>query len=210
MFNFLKRSEVYSWESNLLINIFKMLPNEYDIYIKQINDGLLRKVNFNSNVMANYIGFSYNKNVVHKYENVRLGVFSLEGILVFDIETKQYIDFNIHISDGLITGYSTPHSKKHRLDITKIDIGNLRKRFWTNSILKEVESILDADELKYISINDLYAICIGKNKYYHLFDLDDGDFIGIDTNKNVYAISHDPFEIKQIGTSILDILRSRK
>lgn len=210
MFNFLKRTEVYSWEIDLLINIFKILPREYNFYLRQIKDGLLRNVNFHSNVTANYVGFSYNKSIVSKYENVRFGVFSLEGILVFDNERKEFIDFNIHFCDGLITGYSTPNNKKFRPDTTKIDVRNLAKKFWPNSILSEVKSILSHDEIKYISTNELYAVVLFKKKYYHLFDLEDGDFVGFDADKKVYAISHDPFEIKQIDTSILDVLIGRE
>jgi hypothetical protein len=44
--------------------------------------------------------------------------------------------------------------------------------------------------------------------YYHLRDLEDGDFIGIDADKIIYKITHDPFEIIPLNETLEQLLRN--
>lgn len=48
--------------------------------------------------------------------------------------------------------------------------------------------------------------------YYHIYDLKDGDgdFIGIDEKKNVYKITHDPYEITLLEKTLIELLRENK
>ena len=47
-----------------------------------------------------------------------------------------------------------------------------------------------------------------RNKeYFHIKDLEDGDFIGIDERKVVYKITHDPMEVKALDKKIMDVLK---
>ena len=51
------------------------------------------------------------------------------------------------------------------------------------------------EEISLLNTSDIYKIELNGKIYYHLKDLEDGDFIGIDTQKNIYLITHDPFKI---------------
>ena len=48
--------------------------------------------------------------------------------------------------------------------------------------------------------------------YYHVQDITDGDgdFIGIDADKNVYEFRHDPFEITLLTEPLETILKNNK
>ena len=68
-------------------------------------------------------------------------------------------------------------------------------------------SLLTKQELANINENDIYASNLNGKDYYHLKELEDGDFIGIDTDNHIYLIAHDPFEIKNIERSkLLELL----
>jgi hypothetical protein len=54
----------------------------------------------------------------------------------------------------------------------------------------------------------VYEVILNGNVYFHIQDLEDGDFIGIDENKAFYKITHDPFEITKIDTSLKKIIES--
>ncbi|MEY3451193.1 MAG: hypothetical protein RL711_1019, partial [Bacteroidota bacterium] len=43
--------------------------------------------------------------------------------------------------------------------------------------------------------------------YYHLKDIEDGDFLGIDIHKNIYKITHDPFEINLQKNELINVLK---
>jgi hypothetical protein len=38
--------------------------------------------------------------------------------------------------------------------------------------------------------------------------LEDGDFIGMDYQKNIYVITHDPYEIKPLKGSLIEVVKS--
>ncbi|WP_162842699.1 hypothetical protein [Mucilaginibacter pineti] len=42
--------------------------------------------------------------------------------------------------------------------------------------------------------------------YFHIKDLEDGDFIGIDSDKIIYKITHDPCEIIPLPESLKTVL----
>ena len=40
--------------------------------------------------------------------------------------------------------------------------------------------------------NDIYGIVLKGKSYYHLRDIEEGNFMVIDEEKNVYTITHNP------------------
>jgi len=58
------------------------------------------------------------------------------------------------------------------------------------------------------AIIDKYEVELADKMYYHLFDMEDGDFIGIDKKKKVYEITHDPYEATLVDNNLLTFLKS--
>ena len=63
------------------------------------------------------------------------------------------------------------------------------------------------EEKSLISPSEVYSIFIEDKEYFHIRDLEDGDFIGIDKDKVVYKITHDPMEVKRLEKELLEVLR---
>ena len=206
MFNLFRRSKIAEWEKQLLINVFSLLSEQYSIYKEQVEKGLLNKVFFSSHPTKNYVGFSYNS-IVSKYEKTKLKGFILDGISVFDKKINSYTPFRLHIYTGLIIGYSTPEVDKFVPDISQIKIENIKEIEFSNHDFVDISKILSNDEIRILNSDDVYIIELEGKKIYHLKDLEDGDFIGMDENKNIYEITHDPYEMKLLNTSLDKILK---
>jgi hypothetical protein len=183
----------------LLINIFSKLPPEFNYLNDQVEAGILNRVFFISTPIPNYVGFTYNGDVVNKFDKKPDNGFKIKGVKVYDKLSKSFIDFEIRIVHGLVTGYSTPNNKKISLDINKIDVSGLRIVYNTNSVYDKIRPLLKPEYVKSVSPDDVYEVELDGKVYYHLQDLEDGDFIGMDDEGKHYEITHDPYEIKEIS-----------
>ncbi|MDQ0106566.1 hypothetical protein J2T02_001677 [Chitinophaga terrae (ex Kim and Jung 2007)] len=198
MFNLFKRSKVADWERQLLINIFGLMPAEFSYLKEQVQAGLLKRVSFGSSVRKNFVGFSYNGNVSKNYERKSDRGFVIKDVKVFDNLTQSYINFDIIVYFGLVIGYATPDNAKIQLDIHKIDISQLQIRYNQNLLYDKIKPLLKPHYIKTVSPADVFEVELDGKIYYHLQDLEDGDFIGMDDNGRYYEITHDPYEIKEI------------
>jgi hypothetical protein len=197
MFKFFKRKnkiDLHGWEKELFSNIFKLLGNDYIGIEKQISEGIIESVRIDSKT-PNYYSFRLNIPLLNKYENRKEQLFNINGIRIFDKFTQSYKYITIDLGFGLILGYSIKDVLNFNPDVNKIDISLVNKYYYENDDYKTIEFLFTKDELELINISDVYKVELDGNIYYHIKDLDDGDFIGIDIHKNIYKITHDPFEI---------------
>ncbi|MFB6456297.1 hypothetical protein ACE38W_13575 [Chitinophaga sp. Hz27] len=171
-----------------------MLPDDFAYLAKQVNDGLLVRISRKSTVRPNYIGFSYG-DVVRKYERKSDNGFLIKGTKVYDTLSNEYIEFNIVVGYGLVLGYFTPNNDKFKLDVDKIDLSDTRILYDKNSDFDKIKKHLTKDQQKQISPDDVYPIELEGTTYYHLKDLEDGDFVGMDEEGNAYQVTHDPYQI---------------
>jgi hypothetical protein len=206
--NLFNLNKVKEWEKEVLINVFTLLGDEYINYSNQIKENLLSNYLLSSDAFPNLVRFTYSQEVAEIYRQKIGEIFTLKGIKVFDFISNNYIDFFINISHGLVTGYFTPNNKKFKLDINKITISNLQKEYWGDADYKEIEDILDESERDLINRYDVHEVILNDKTYYNIREIGDGDFIGIDTNKNIYKITHDPYEIVRIEKSLLEVLNN--
>lgn len=200
-----KRREIETWEINVLQNIAEQLPEEYKYLRSQLQDGILRKARTDSDVISNYVDFSYNPEVVNKYDNMKMQDFRLTGIEVYDEISSGYIYMDIYVASGLIAGYSTSKSKP-RLDPSRIKMVHYKKVYLENADFDSIKHLLNTEELKLINPSAVYEVVLKGKTYYHLKDLEDGDFIGIDENKQLYRIMHDPYEITLIDRDLTSVM----
>lgn len=197
---------VEPWEITLLENIFYLLPNEYKHFGKQIKSGLLKRVIIGSKIIPNYIGFSYNPVMSKQFENNKGRHMCLKGIKVFDQGSGMYTGIEIHIMHNLIAGYSTPQIKDFQPDVNRIVVESFQRVYFGNEDYEKIKNMLDETELALINPSDVFEVEINGNIYYHLKDLEDGDFIGVGTDKKMYKITHDPYCITELKLPLKGVL----
>jgi hypothetical protein len=197
MFNLFKRKkkvQLFGWEKELFKNIFTLLGNEYSNFEKQISEGIIESVRFNKDI-TDFISFKLNVVLLNKFEIKKEQLFTLKGIQVYDKTSCQYKHLKFEIGYGLILGYSVSEILNFNPDINKIKIHSAYKIFVENDDFKNIQFLFNHEELNLLNASDVYKIELNGKIYYHLKDLEDGDFIGIDRQRNIYLITHDPFKI---------------
>ncbi|KOP39612.1 hypothetical protein DBB36_14455 [Flavobacterium sp. WLB] len=197
MFNFFKSKKsihLNGWENELLENIFKALGNDYLRFEKQIAEGIIESVRFDKK-SQDYISFKLNISLLNKYEKKNEQLFVVKGVKVFDKISSQYKSFDIFIGYGLVLGYSVQDIFKFDPDINQIKTELVYNFFYENEDFDKIKFLFTEEELKFLNASDIYEVSLNDKIYYHLKDLEDGDFLGIDISGNIFVITHDPFEI---------------
>jgi hypothetical protein len=206
MFSFFKKKNVFNSNMNdIFIKICRSLPDKYSFLYHQVKDGIILSVKKQD---AQYNKFVLNNNLLNKYEDKNGRYYAIKRIRLSDRETTKTL-LALRVGYWIILGYSIENDSLLNLtnDRINIDTSNISIEFFDdNNIIKDLFS---KEELKCITPNDVYEIELNGNLYYHIRDTKDGDFIAIDTNKNVYNITHDPFEIKLLSDSLLNILKDK-
>lgn len=208
MFNFFKRKEkshLNGWESELFQNIFKSLGNEYSTFEKQVSEGIIETVRIDKK-MPDYINFRLNIQILNKFEKKNEKMFTLNGIKILDKISREYKILNLDLGFGLILGYSVKDIHNFNPDIHKINVDSIYKVFYNNDDFDKIKSLFTNEEKDKINVSEVYEVELGGKIYYHLKDLEDGDFIGIDNNKNIFKITHDPFDIVKLNEDLENIL----
>ena len=203
MFGLFKRTKIEYWETQLLRNVIIKLPHEYRGLLNQIDNGLLKGVLIGISDISGYVAFTFHSDVLKKYDRVNELDFKLSNIKVYDKKLSGFLTFVIYISSGTISGYSLTGAKKHDIDVEKIDVSSFKKEFIGYSDYNRISDILDVHEKQLLNPSDVYSVFLEDKEYFHIKDIGDGDFIGIDLDNNLYKIRHDPFEISILTRSQL-------
>ncbi|MFD2584448.1 hypothetical protein ACFSR6_18265 [Pedobacter vanadiisoli] len=206
MFGLFRRTKIQPWELELLKNVLKRLPTEFRLYISHINKGLFRGVLIGLSDIPGYVGLSYHSEIYKKLYHSDGKNFRLEGITVFDTISAEYLQYTIYFSHGLINGYSLTEKKKVKIDIEKIDTTNVKLIFRENVDFNRLKKVLSSKELKLINPGDVYVVVLEDKEYFHLTDIEDGNFYALDMGKNLYKITHNPHYIEKVEVSLTDLL----
>lgn len=206
MFGLFRRTKLRDWELQLLRNVITALPAEHSSLINQLNDGLIRGVLTNKRLPGHF-GFTYHSDVFKKYERRQERDYRLTGINVFDNNSKSFLSFELFVSGGTICGYSLTGGPKAKIDVNKTEVSNYRKEYFEETDYNNILPLLTEAEKQLLNPSDVYIITIAQTDYYHILDLEDGDFLAIDDKKQVYKLTHDPMEVKLINMSLLEALK---
>lgn len=207
MFGLFKRTKIEIWEIDLLRNVIIKLPYEYSSLINQINDGLFRGVLEGVSDIPGYVAFTFHSNILKKYDKENERDFKLTNIKVYDNKSLGFVHYEVYVSSGTISGYSLGGSKKNNIDVSKVDVSGFKKEFIGESDYNRIMHVFNDEEKKLINPSEVYSIYVADEEYFHLKDLEDGDFIGMDENKVFYKISHDPMEVVVINKKLSEILK---
>ena len=68
-----------------------------------------------------------------------------------------------------------------------------------------VKTLLSPDDQKLINWSSAFEVEINGKQFYHLRDLNDGDFIGMDADGLFYEIHHDPLEVIGLDGNLSEV-----
>ncbi|MBB1150182.1 MULTISPECIES: hypothetical protein [unclassified Myroides] len=201
MFRFFKRTKIEIWEIDFLEEVFLKLADQIGIsYYNQVRAGLLRSVMLNSGDIPNYVGFTYHSAVYKRYYKPMEENYKISNILVKDFYSGKFLKVSIYMAYGIVTGYAIDQNhSKYKFITADIDIHSVKKMNIGENDNVKIYALLSNEEQKFVNKNDLYVISVKGKEYYHLKELEDGDFLGIDNNGESYKITHDPLEITLVS-----------
>lgn len=82
------------------------LPEKYAYLTAQITDGLFRGILLGGSDIPGYVAFTYNTEVLKKYDKVGEVNYKLTNIKVYDNKSSSLLMYEIYVSSGTISGYS--------------------------------------------------------------------------------------------------------
>lgn len=194
-------------ETELLSKIFATLPGDFRHFKEQIDAGIVTKGRSEGIRYPDSVRFFFDTPLLNKYEIKSERCFLLRGIEVFDLTTNTWVEFIIDCGYGIVMGYATPASAEFSPDSSRIRLNGFRKQFLDEDELDAMHTLLDPSDIDLINPSDFYELELDGKTYYHLADLEDGDFIGMDSEKMVYKFTHDPYEIQRLEGSISENLK---
>ena len=209
MFGLFKRTKIENWETDLLRNVIIKLPSEYSSLINQIKDGLFRGVLVGVSDIPGYVAFTFHSDVLKKYDIENERDFKLTNIKVYDNKSFGFVPYEIYVSSGTISGYSLGRNKKNNIDISKVDVSGFKKEFIGESDYNRIMHVLNEEEKKLLNPSEVYSIFILGKEFFHIKDLEDGNFIGMDECKVIYQIAHDPMEAVVINKKLSEVLKEK-
>ena len=205
IFNWFRKKDNYSKNTNnILIKICRSLPQAFQFLYKQMAEGIVVSVQ----KQATQYKFVLDTDCLNKYEDKKGRYFSINNIRIICDNENEGI-FNLRVGYGIALGYSINKNDilNFPVDRIKVDTSHILIQYYDEN--PSYKKFFTKEELQYIAPNDIYEIELKGNKYYHIKDTEDGDFIAVDLDKKVYQITHAPFEIKWLSDNLLAFLKIR-
>ncbi len=193
---------------DFLVACLKKLPSDiYGVYVSQLAEGIVRYVGdseFDNPSFRNYVSFTYNPKISVKYQDWNGRFWLVRGITVENRNQTEKTKVSIFFSHGLVCGYTFESGRDFDPDPGTIDVSNTTQEF-VDSPDPIVKSLLSSRDQELINWSDVYEVEVEGKTYFHLRDIGDGDFIGIDENSRFYEIRHDPIEVIGLDGSLGEI-----
>jgi hypothetical protein len=166
-------------------------------FIKQIEDGLIQGELKNLSDIKDYIAFSFDRTKHKQYFNKLGECFSISNIIIRDKLSSNRFEVALYFAHNIFCGYvfSSPVQDRRHITDYLVDISLINEGKIGENEFESIKQLFSNEELERINKNDIYSSNINGVLYYHIKELDDGNFIGINIDNNIYKISHDPFEV---------------
>ena len=209
MFTWLfKKKNTLKLHVALLQNIFNHLGADFDYIRRQLAEGIIIRYKRRDKPAPGYIYFRHKTDLFSKYF-VRLGRhLALRGIYVFDELSGDYAELEIKISGGVLMDYCAVGRLEVKPIVEKIKIENFRVQYLASTAdYEQIAHLLTPEEKDLLNPDEVYEVELEGKVYYHLCELGDGDFIGMDLEKRVYVITHDPYKITRQEGSPGEVLK---
>jgi hypothetical protein len=207
MFGLFKKKRDFKMEAALMKAIFSRLEG-FDNINKQLDEGIIIGSRLLKEPLPNYIKFLLNVELLNKYEDKLRPTFTIMGITVFDSKSAVTTEIQIEIWHGILVGYEPQSSTLESPDFETINTTGYWIEYSENAEFDPIKKLLTEEEIKLINPNEVYELELKGKSYYHIAELDNSDFIGMDLDKKIYKITHDPYEIVELQDSLKEILEN--
>ncbi|MEY9972696.1 hypothetical protein ABH966_003072 [Lysinibacillus sp. RC46] len=203
MFGFFRKKKSFEievdWFNKRLIAVLEKLPSKYSIYLKQIKEGILQGIFPVTGYLDNYIGVSFHREVVKKYEKKGEKSFSITGVKIFNKNMSKDVNLEIFFNNGVIAGVSSDVELiQFDLDLSKINIDFVKVKE------KEIEGTIKRKLLSWgirnFNESEVFEVKVEDRRMLHLRDLSDGDFLAIEDG-DFYIISISLKEVLKISSA---------
>jgi hypothetical protein len=230
MFIFGKREKT-NHDIILLKKICEKLPEKYDFLKKQVNDGIILDVNRTKQLIIydkNDIPVLYdpvllkkesgccqivfNNTLLKKYFKKPFRDYTIEDIIVKQKNNDDKVNVQLLVSYGVLVGcFIKKTIKSFTIDLESIDMDNVKEKYiMDESTWKSRKKLFSEEELRYINLEEVNEVEFNGKIYYSIFELEDGDFIGMDKKKHLYEITHDPYEITPIKETLIEYIKNNR
>ena len=181
--------------------LFVQLPTEFQFLHEHLQKGLYRRYDFNKE--KNYF-ISFDPEQSDK-SMVKGGNFEIKNIQI--ISDGQQYPLDLTIYQGLWIGFDTPKNikdfKNYQFDTSKVE--KAKSKFAADDKIKKLVKGLRSNEL---NLDDLSEMELEGKNYYQIRDLEDGNYIAIDSKGQVFGLTHDPFKIELLNKSVEGFVES--
>lgn len=208
--NFFNRTKIEEWEIKFLLLLLDNLGNKFNNFKEHLSMQYIKGVQFDKSTIPNFVSIKYTSEFYKKYEDKKGKYLRVVNILTEDVNSKRQLIVSAYFCYGILLGYALNEKlKKYILDLNKLDISQSKIEYLgESSALEKLKDLLSEIEYNSINSNDIYELKLGNKIIFHLKDLEDGDFIGIDQQNNIYKVTHDPYELNPIlRDNLLSILQ---
>ncbi|WP_102272260.1 hypothetical protein [Cytobacillus massiliigabonensis] len=191
MFSFFRKKKCIEMDvdrlNKMLVAVLEKLPSEYSIYLKQIKEGILQDIFPVTGYSDHYIGVSYQREVIKKYEKKGEKDYSITGVNIFNEKMSKDVQLEIFFSYGVIAGVSSDDELiLSDLDLNKINIEfiKVKEKPLDGTVKRELLSF----GIQSVNESEVFEVKVGDRRMLHLRDLSDGDFLAIEDG-DFYLIS---------------------
>lgn len=178
--------------------LFKQLPVEFNFLLTGLHKGLYKRYTVNSAIKGHYYTIGFDPLQSDK-SMVKGKHFELQDILV--IQDAVLITLTITVYEGLWVGFEIEKNiadfKNFEFDLAKMHKTN-GKFAHNNNIEKLVHELSSVS----LDLHDLSEFEMEGKLYYQIKDLEDGNYIAIDDQGQVFLLTHDPYKITLLNKSV--------
>lgn len=177
--------------------VFALLPAEFQFLSDGLYKGLYRRFSVNHSLKGHYyIVFDPSQSDKSMTKGKH---FELENIIIK--QDGQAYSLNITIHEGIWIGFEI---EKNILEFSnfQIDLSSFRKSKSKFAADTKIEKLVSGLSCKQLDLTNLGEFDINGKTYYQIKDLEDGNYIAIDTKGQVFGLIHDPYKLELINKSV--------
>ncbi|MGN6163698.1 MAG: hypothetical protein ACTHOF_04080 [Flavisolibacter sp.] len=157
-----------------------------------------------------FVSMGYGGDTVFKYKR-RGQNFKIAGLQIFSKRNDQFENVEILIQDNLVRGLKITNSdyQLNEFDLRKRKADNVSKSDFAfpPSDIDLFYERLDTEIKQKLNPDDLSEIDFNNRVYYSFFDLEDGNYLAVDKNLNVYSLVHDAKPMaKRLKNTFMEVL----
>jgi len=192
----------------ILSAVCEVLPAEFDYIYHQIEDQCTFFVQtFGDGIVMNqgFLNVAKALSIQAKYADYTDNPeksFIIDHIFISDFEKKKH-KVSITVHHGLLLGFNIDIDQLEQADPETVCAKNHKLKYRVH----QLDTLFTAEELEHLVRPDIYKVDLDGKSYYWLCDLADGDFVAMDTEKNIYHVAYDPHTITLFEEDLLTFLK---